>query len=234
MSGVGQRKHGAGTLRHVSESIPDLGCLMDENEGAVDAAEIIYTPLYKYKSLFGDSKRHVRDLIVSQSLYFASPGALNDPFDCRPYLETSASFREQQKRLVTAIRWREDMSRVEAKRRAREISPARTLEILHEAAERAFQSAGVFSLTSNPLDLLMWPHYGDSHRGICVRFDPHALMRAGHYPYGVTYADERPICDTVRVDPGIWVHRALMTKGSNWSYEKEARLIQPKLAGSER
>jgi hypothetical protein len=35
---------------------------------------------------------------------------------------------------------------------------------------RVQRSLGVLSLTGEPLSVTMWAHYGDNHRGLCVRF----------------------------------------------------------------
>ncbi len=62
---------------------------------------------------------------------------------------------------------------------------------------------------------LMWSHYADNHKGICVVFDP---LIAGLVP--VKYGDKR----TQSYD----YSETLVNKGSLWSYENEQRFISNK------
>src|SRR5690606_16940362 len=44
---------------------------------------------YKYRSLSGKDRGYVRDAIVSNTIYLASPNSFNDPFDCAPAFSPS-------------------------------------------------------------------------------------------------------------------------------------------------
>ena len=89
-------------------------------------------------------------------------------------------------------------------------------------------AVGIYSFSQRHTDLLMWPHYADNHRGICVRFDLQALVNAGQVPFPVEYEDRRPTCDTILEPTADWLTKAVLTKGRPWEYEKEWRLVQPR------
>lgn len=80
---------------------------------------------------------------------------------------------------------------------------------------------------------LLWSHYADSHKGICVEYqvhpmkmsyDPEDLHFGQHY---VRYTTELPtLClSEILFSPHQVLSSLLATKHSDWSYEKEWRLV---------
>ncbi len=94
---------------------------------------------------------------------------------------------------------------------------------------------GVVSLAERFDCPLMWSHYGDQHRGICIGFRPpqEAISELQEVIYGgdrkVSAKDVAALVlhgDALardRVDKAV-----LFKKAEDWSYEKEWRLIGPK------
>lgn len=87
---------------------------------------------------------------------------------------------------------------------------------------------GVLSLSKLPLDIIMWSHYGDNHRGIVLEFDKSRLQSDSNYPY----------CEPVDYDNNVMTLRDMNTKKSEelarlillrkagqWRYEKEWKII---------
>ncbi|MDF1822524.1 MAG: DUF2971 domain-containing protein [Alcanivoracaceae bacterium] len=95
------------------------------------------------------------------------------------------------------------------------------------------KNVGVFSLTETNNNELMWAHYADSHRGYAVAFDTETdfFFRRENDPKicgemaNVIYSDTPP---TVYLDPGkMNIPKELFfTKTTQWSYEKEWRMIR--------
>jgi hypothetical protein len=86
---------------------------------------------------------------------------------------------------------------------------------------------------------LMWSHYADSHRGMCIEYqvnpmmlaqDPNDLHFGQHY---LRYTTELPtIClSEILFSPHQVLSSMLATKHADWSYEKEWRLIHYKEKG---
>jgi hypothetical protein len=74
-------------------------------------------------------------------------------------------------------------------------------------------------------NLLLWSHYGESHRGICLGFDIPDKQPSGDYSLEVTYQPEllqlaRP--EDVNYE---FMNKLLRTKHQCWSYEQESRLF---------
>ncbi|MEY2521298.1 MAG: hypothetical protein QOF24_3057 [Verrucomicrobiota bacterium] len=90
---------------------------------------------------------------------------------------------------------------------------------------------GIFCLTEDPTNLLMWAHYADHHRGVVIEFDEtHTFFNQRKGPQDdlrhfrkVNYTDVRPsvflsLSDAIQV---------FYTKSCEWEYEREWRLITP-------
>lgn len=73
---------------------------------------------------------------------------------------------------------------------------------------------------------LLWSHYGDKHRGICLGFQVSALSTA----IAVSYSGRRlpgvveRLIDTNRFDEAA-MRRVLKTKFEDWKYEREIRIF---------
>lgn len=182
---------------------------------------------FKYRSLA--EPRWVRELIVDQRLYFPNASALNDPFDCNPVFDTTATLDERRRylrRFVTRTmkgKRRPERRRFESKVRADMPNFIKTMTRSHA---QTMASLGVYSLTAEPLDLLMWPHYANEHRGICVRFNTAELLNEERAPIPVTYAAQRPVANPIVEEPVASTIRTVQTKALAWAYEKEWRLVE--------
>lgn len=105
---------------------------------------------------------------------------------------------------------------------------------------------GVFSLSEDPANILMWSHYGESHRGIALGFNPvegsdlenpnmcrRVIYSSELSEFSFTdgfsasmtyYADRKPEPEISFRD--TQVQRAIFTKTTDWEYEKEWRYIR--------
>src|SRR5262249_53331053 len=54
------------------------------------------------------------------------------------------------------------------------------------------QSFGVLCLSECPDDILLWSHYADSHRGLCLEFDVAGYSEVFPRLHAVKYQDEYP------------------------------------------
>lgn len=91
--------------------------------------------------------------------------------------------------------------------------------------ERLLNKTGVFSMSEKNDDILMWSHYADGHKGICVEFQ--ITDRSPEYvlPDRVTYQDRLPEINAYKTSDKEKVRRLLYTKARHWEYEKEWRIV---------
>lgn len=189
---------------------------------------------YRYRSLSAGAAEHVERTICHSELYFPKPSSFNDPFDCRPSFLFDASDEEiisyyergikkhmphlNQEQLRQEVRskladWERSPRNPEAIKRVQE---------LH--TERITEQIGVLCLSTENSDILMWSHYADYHRGVCLEFDGRFKFFA--HIQKVEYPPVRPRINPFRQNPDEMMEAALLTKAKHWAYEHEWRLVQ--------
>lgn len=187
--------------------------------------------LYKYRSLAGTAADFCEAIVVRSEVYFAKPDELNDPFDCRPHNTLESSTAERRAFWTWVTKGREPhLSRKARRARVVEISAWMSTRIQREGFDGVAQAAydhnlrdtGVLSLSAEPRSNLMWSHYGDAHRGICVEFDFEALKPL--CPLPVTYSNDRPSYNMMK-DVTALGELAFLRKSSEWEYEQEWRAV---------
>jgi hypothetical protein len=98
-----------------------------------------------------------------------------------------------------------------------EMSDRRIRTALLRARDRIAQNRGLLCFSASWSDPVIWAHYSDKHKGLCLGFDiPDDKCQR------VTYVGERlplPIPPTL-TDANRW----LFTKFENWKYEREVRV----------
>lgn len=81
------------------------------------------------------------------------------------------------------------------------------------------------SLTTNPLSITMWSHYGDSHNGVCIEYDLLENPYIDKKVLPVIYTDTTLSHDDI-LDQELLLY-AMLFKSPDWKYEDEWRVIVP-------
>lgn len=203
-------------------------------ELAVDS-EATPTVLYKYRGMAGDALDFTRRLIVDSELYFAAPTTFNDPFDFLPVMRISRNPAEQRQAIAKMLPQR--LGRMSRPERRRETQ--RLLALGHGELSRRLSlvmpalgaTIGVCCFSARPDHVLMWSHYGDQHRGICLGFDASPPLTLFSMARQVRYSEHRPVIEEPNRGKND-LHHALVTKAAFWSYEQEWRILQPSGPGT--
>ena len=85
------------------------------------------------------------------------------------------------------------------------------------------EELGVLCFSKTWHNPVMWSHYGDRHRGLCLGFD---LLDDWTFP--ISYKGLRLKEDTekgLRENNGSLGHQLITTKYKHWEYEQEVRMI---------
>ena len=91
---------------------------------------------------------------------------------------------------------------------------------------------GITCLSELDDSLLMWAHYANNHRGMCVEYELMEINRQLKFtPIPIVYSEDRACIgslnpDTVERDTTKVFLESLTAKSSEWSYEKEWRIIR--------
>jgi hypothetical protein len=201
-------------------------------------AETVAAPaiqkLYHYDKFV---EEHLRDLLSNQRIHLSNPVGFNDPWDChvcfdmrrsvdplyRRYL--ADSFSKQRDLRIPA----HEVERID--RDLRESEPF-FIEMIQQRLSRLVRREVIsgwrlYCLTPYPDNSLMWSHYADRHKGICLEFD--AKQMQSLHVHTVSYDESPPGMDPLALLSGNVspenVARIFLTKSRDWSYESEYRLI---------
>lgn len=196
--------------------------------------------LYKYRNVdTPQALERVRAILIQHQLWFSTADAFNDPYDCAPIVRTPLN-RERMLGIADRVATRETkgMGRIQLRRAKREnralirgfrYKADQVEEINAGILSMVRHETGVFSLSADPVSVLMWSHYGQSHTGVCLRFrlDVESVIREA---VGVHYNVERPTVDFLG-DPIEMATKALLHKADYWAYEDEYRIVKPNGVG---
>lgn len=192
--------------------------------------------LFRFRSLSGDARQYVKKSIIDSELFFAAPEDLNDPYDCQIALDMSGTDLEWRTYLKNSLK----QAAVRVGRRSRfmdrhKIASQLVVEKRHVGIDgsefrKVTNSFGIVCFSGLLDNQLMWSHYADNHRGICLMYMPDrdvtGLLGAHHE---VRYSKEYPkvrMVDFQKIGPSI-VESLLLTKSKDWQYEFEFRLVKP-------
>lgn len=182
-------------------------------------AEGIYpASLWKYRP----NNSFTDDIFQSHALYFPYPTQLNDPFDCQIQPVTCtpaeiAAFVQQN----NAGRSNSDMRAMVAEATR---DPDAFRGSINDSMRKFINKVGVCSFTTNFDNLLMWAHYTESHKGLCLGFDVTQDPDLFDVPLQVQYAPY-PVYNHL-TDSSQLAYKVLATKSDHWAYEEEVRVMK--------
>ena len=193
--------------------------------------------LCKYKDISGDGIDHVEDMLRNNRLWFPSPLAFNDPFDCRCVFDIGNTREEIVFRKAAFLAKRNQVTLEDALSEAdREIpSDAQELEDWQkqqfDGHSRRAANTGILCLTPVHDSFLMWTHYARDHTGICIQFRVRDANEEDHLDFiaaaqPVEYADRFPVINFVRDGTVDIVRNAFLTKSTSFRYEHEWRIVR--------
>jgi hypothetical protein len=184
--------------------------------------------LYKYRAI----NKWLIESLINQTLYFATPDKLNDPFDCRIDLQKAI-----ERAVISATGDRRDS-----------LSSFLTNPEFFKNWRATFDKMGVCSFSKKTveetlMETLMWAHYADDHRGVRLKYQFRAASLMGDMATAqeivtsqdVEYLDDSLVPWLVGNAPMDMTEfakelakRYLRTKSPAWAYEQEARIIRQK------
>lgn len=194
----------------------------DEKREELDYIDKNVPILYKYSRYEG-----FESIVSNSSLAFKNPSLFNDPYDCYPGLINfdlvPENFRQYLIEKYKPFLTPEIIQRVEN---------SSDNEVVSSFRDQAFpteQSNTAITCFSEKFDnLLMWSHYSNAHKGVCIGFDLKKLYLSikNFHPalIKVKYTNE-----FVRTDYFTKTKEAIgnwyRIKSDCWSYEKEIRIV---------
>ena len=201
----------------------------------------IPSKLYKYKK-FNESSL---SLLFKNDIYVADPATFNDPLDCKPDILRDATSEKLQEIIIATLGQDIGKERIDKckymssqygdyKRdeKAKSYFIHDLYSEVFEIVKNRFIGHGIFSMSSNWDSPLMWSHYADCHKGICIEYDTEE--KDFQYIYKVNYNSSRLIsCNDVyewlvnndTEAEKVVFNSFFLNKASEWEYEDEYRFI---------
>ncbi|MEN3113093.1 DUF2971 domain-containing protein [Uliginosibacterium paludis] len=198
--------------------------------------------LYRYRSIEGEAQARTQRLIETGIQYFAAPTSFNDPFDSRPDFTLSGT--EDEVRAYLNEMWSRQAPHISSEDRKREIEailrdpnrdprlPENSMQTAAVYEAMVTAKIGVMCLSAVRDSVLMWSHYADCHRGICLVYDTSDEFFATAQP--VHYQHARPQANPIAHTPEEMLDNAIFTKSDAWSYEQEWRILHYQRGPGER
>lgn len=168
--------------------------------------------LFRYRTISVNSLRE----ISTSSFYASKPSAFNDPFDCDFCWKTQS--KEDIQKYYTTDKF--EFDEIE--------SEIASLEV---GIKDDVQNLGITCFTTDPLNPLMWAHYANGHRGVCIEYKREGVLDSEAFKKVKYDRDQKIIVNSVGFIENVefFFDEVVYHKLKEWIYEKEWRLmlIQP-------
>jgi hypothetical protein len=172
--------------------------------------------IYKYQPI----NKNTLTGLHQAKLWVSKPSALNDPFEFR--LKRSSTpkgfemFRKDNSHNFDLVKLKDE----------------ELLPIAIKEYEKKIYEMGVVCFSKANDSILMWAHYGDHNKGMCLEFtfkNGQILPNTGFRE--VKYTEYYPEIDLEKVWHENGLAKVLWTKSKEWEHEKELRQIR--ISGNE-
>lgn len=186
--------------------------------------------LYKYKSM---ESKGLEDVFLRRKIYLTDATKFNDPFECKPILTFHQS---SLKRAIFLKQLTKDRFPNADKRSLKKLMKGKGIlltdqDTLKKAYSGFVSTIGIYCLSEKNDDLLMWSHYSDSHRGLCLEFEASIEETLFWEAFKVIYQEDYPTVNIMDIGKAEEFRKALLTKSTRWRYEEERRILKTKQEG---
>ncbi|MES9901890.1 MAG: DUF2971 domain-containing protein [Sedimenticola sp.] len=192
------------------------------------------TRLYKFMP-WSD---RVKALIENEEIWFSRMDAFNDPFEgiysvnrnMEAFQFAALAFKHYQNN--DGIGW-SDISKLLSEKVVNEDLSIKEdaliqLDCAVDSMIDEVRGIGILSLSEVADSILMWSHYADNHKGICIEFERELLELSGDSKHcrPVQYSTDypQPRVRDLLADEHLLTTQVVYTKAAEWSYEKEWRI----------
>lgn len=179
---------------------------------------------YAYRS----TNKYLLDAFRDEKLSMSSPTTFNDPFDC-PILELLNQYGDDISKLVREAY--QDCIKITCFVKNTKVKPEIDAEGNRILIPKHKKDPDEY------LNELMWAHYANNHKGVCIKYHFHNDMTKFADTSKNQIAYFRDVKYTSNIDKyrktgSITLVDAFFVKGKAWEYENELRLLSYDLNGS--
>lgn len=196
--------------------------------------------LYQFQEL----KNKYLETIYDNKLFISDPNNFNDPFNCWGAIDVNSALQLESEELAKFLfKFGKGNYSVKHISEVNKNAPKELQQLISSFDKNMNKVIGKYlncsCFTSSWDNELMWSHYADKHKGICIGFDLSNWNNFEGYQFGpVQYKIQKPInlLELFNDDRSSFTqktaHQLIFTKNPDWHYEKEWRLATPKLTNN--
>ena len=179
--------------------------------------------LYKFHHI----NQYFFDILNNSELWFSKPDDFNDPFDMQIQLEICMSKEDKDQAINSIVEKLHTPDFRFDKKVVAEALKQRSYGINQDDNVRQlllneFKNLGVCCFSKDYDNILLWSHYTNGHKGICLGFDFSVPYDYLLHPLEVVYSKDLPL-----VKEKNEILKGLLTKSPDWQYENEFRIVVP-------
>ncbi len=183
--------------------------------------------LFKYCSI----DNFTLEAIKTGCVWMSNPANFNDPFDCALSLDFK-SFNKRNSNYYSALSSvlaGRSESHTLAKQQAP--IPGWVMNVANHNFLEEQRKIGVCCFSEESTNILMWSHYADNHRGICIEYEfsegtlPHSKIQKVNYCNQIPQITVENFNQSTREEKQSMLKELSILKSEIWGYEKEWRLI---------
>lgn len=172
--------------------------------------------IYKYFRI----NHYLYDTLISNQLYFSSIEQFNDPYDCHMALFDKISEKDFRSYINNTF---ENGDTREKYMQAFLKNPDEFAKPFIELYNGWLKYIGICCFTKDKDNLLLWSHYADSHKGVCLGFDYNLMKKKFPQFDDINYNDEPFYFDMKNAEKSV--SQTVLRKSSHWKYENEIRFL---------
>ena len=184
--------------------------------------------LYRFTALRPGTTNRILASLRDGTVFLQNPTKFNDPYDCQLTYDESVTAEELE--VVRDFNTRRAATDPNARNMVAAINRmgVRVGAFVGQTLKAMFAQSGVCCFTETWDIPLMWGHYADQHRGMCLGYEADLNTLGGCSLLPVLYATDHFSVRVFQflVDRGAFFQQMILTKQVEWSYEREWRLIR--------
>ncbi len=169
--------------------------------------------LYKYRPLGEFTEK----IFIDHTLWFNHPNNFNDPFDCWAHID---ELKTEDLIKISAVK----SFLLENKLNINSL-PSFDKEKFKKVVDSVLNMVGICCFAKKNDNILMWSHYSDFHKGLCIEFDTKEDSNLFHVVVPVNYVEKIPLYNHSS-DRDKIIEKLIQSKAKDWEYEEEIRVLK--------
>ncbi len=174
--------------------------------------------VYKYHKI----NSHLESLFKEKVIWHSPADSFNDPFEFKAIVVENVNAQEVRNWFKSTRLNFDDETLDKIVDAWGQMDSKEMAQWLTATCQKVLKNGGVSCFSLRHDNLLMWAHYGDYHKGVCLEFNVEYDQTFFKDVLEVNYREEYPKLDLIAKGKNA-ITEIITTKSTHWSYEEEYR-----------